>query len=102
MPKPKMSERNTSDPNTSNLDTPESTPAAEPIESSPAKSFKDIFSEYEQSHSRKSEAGNQRREGTVIAVTADFIILDIGFKTEGVLPLTAFPADKPPKAGDKV
>jgi small subunit ribosomal protein S1 len=102
-----MSEANTSDPNTSNPDAPESTPAAEPAESSPTESsptqsFKDIFSEYEQSHSRKSEAGNQRREGTVIAVTADSVVLDIGFKTEGVLPLTAFPADKPPKPGDKV
>ena len=97
-----MSEPNTSDPNTSNQDTPESTPAAEPTESSSTESFKDIFSEYEQSHSRKSEAGNQRREGTVIAVTADSIILDIGFKTEGVLPLSAFPAEKPPKPGDKV
>jgi len=92
-----MSEPNTSDPITSNPAAPESTPAPEPAES-----FKDIFSEYEQSHSRKSEAGNQRREGTVIAVTADSIILDIGFKTEGVLPLTAFPPDKPPKPGDKV
>jgi small subunit ribosomal protein S1 len=97
-----MSEPNTSDPNTSNPDAPESTPAPEPAESFPTESFKDIFSEYEQSHSRKSEAGNQRREGTVIAVTADSIILDIGFKTEGVLPLTAFPADKPPQPGDKV
>ncbi len=102
MSNPKMSEPNTSDPNTSNPDAPESTPAAESAESSPAESFKDIFSEYEQSHSRKSEAGNQRREGTVIAVTADSIILDIGFKTEGVLPLSAFPPDKPPKPGDKV
>jgi small subunit ribosomal protein S1 len=97
-----MSEPNTSDPNTSNPGAPESIPAPEPAESFPAESFKDIFSEYEQSHSRKSEAGNQRREGTVIAVTADSIILDIGFKTEGVLPLTAFPADKPPQPGDKV
>jgi small subunit ribosomal protein S1 len=71
--------------------------ATEPVES-----FKDIFSEYEQSHSRKKEPGAQGREGTVIAVTAESIILDIGFKTEGVLPLTAFPADKPPKPGDKL
>jgi small subunit ribosomal protein S1 len=87
----------TSDPNKSNPNAPESTSANEPAES-----FKDIFSEYEQSHSRKSEPGAQGREGTVIAVTADSIVLDIGFKTEGVLPLTAFPADKPPKPGDKV
>ncbi len=102
MSNPKMSEPNTSDPNTSNPDAPERRPAAEPTESFPTESFKDIFSEYEQSHSRKGEAGNQRREGTVIAATADSIILDIGFKTEGVLPLTAFPPDKPPQPGDKV
>jgi small subunit ribosomal protein S1 len=102
MSEPNTSDPNTSEANTSNHDTPDSTPAAEPTESSSTESFKDIFSEYEQSHSRKSEAGNQRREGTVITLTADSIILDIGFKTEGVLPLTAFPADKPPKPGDKV
>ena len=92
-----MSEPSTSNPNTSNSSTPEPTPASEPAES-----FKDIFSEYEQSHSRKKEPAAQGREGTVIAVTADSIVLDIGFKTEGVLPLTAFPADTPPKPGDKV
>ena len=65
-------------------------------------SFKELLSEYEQSHSRRGERPGQQREGTVIAVTADSIVLDIGFKTEGVLPLTAFPADKPPKPGDKI
>ncbi len=96
-PNPSMSDPNTPEPNTSGSGTPEPTPA-----NPPAESFKDIFSEYEQSHSRKREPGSQRREGTVIAVTADSIVLDIGFKTEGVLPLTAFPADKLPKPGDKV
>jgi small subunit ribosomal protein S1 len=91
-----------SDPNTSNPGTPESTPANEPAESFPTESFKDVFSEYEHSHPRKREPGAQGREGTVIAVTADSVVLDIGFKTEGVLPLTAFPADEPPKPGDKV
>src|SRR5271163_3355282 len=89
-----MSNPNTSEPNTS---TPEPAPVAEPVES-----FKDIFSEYEQSHSRKGESGPHRRDGIVIAVTADSVVLDIGFKTEGVLPLTAFPPDKPPKPGDKI
>jgi small subunit ribosomal protein S1 len=116
-----MSNLETSNPETSNTETsdlmpettvPEptpSTPAAseavsksEPAESFPAESFKDIFSAYEQAHSRKSEPGTPRREGTVITVTADSAVLDIGFKTEGVLPLTAFPANKPPKPGDKI
>lgn len=98
-----MSNSNTSDPNASGANLP-NTGATEPAsaESSPTESFKDIFSEYEQSHRRKAESGTQRREGTVVALTADSIILDIGFKTEGILPLTAFPADKPPKPGDKL
>jgi small subunit ribosomal protein S1 len=91
------SNSNTPDPDAPIADAPEPAPASEPAES-----FKDIFSQYEQSHSRKKEPGAQGREGTVITVTADSIVLDIGFKTEGVLPLTAFPADKPPQPGDKV
>lgn len=98
-----MSNSNISDPNTSGTNAA-NTSAAESLaaESSPTESFKDIFSEYEQSHRRKTESGSQRRDGTVIALTTDSVVLDIGFKTEGVLPLTAFPADKPPKAGDKL
>jgi small subunit ribosomal protein S1 len=92
--------------NSGNPDARNTTPAQESGESkaveSSTESFKDIFSEYEQSHPRKSEPGSQRREGTVVSLTADSVILDIGFKTEGVLPLTAFPADKPPKPGDRL
>jgi small subunit ribosomal protein S1 len=97
-----MTNPKTTNPNMSNPAAPGSSPASESAESFPTESFKDIFSEYEQRHSRKREPGAQGREGTVIAVTADSIVLDIGFKTEGVLPLTAFPADTPPKPGDKV
>ncbi len=102
-----MPESNTPDPTTTNPDATEPTSASKPTESStvqslPVESFKDAFSEYEQSHPRKREPGEQGREGTVIAMTADSVVLDIGYKTEGVLPLTAFPADKPPQPGDKV
>ena len=80
-----------------NPDAPESTPADEPVES-----FKDIFSEYEKSHARKPEPGAQRREGTVIALTPDSIILDIGFKSEGLLPLAELPSTPAVKPGDKM
>ena len=101
-----MPESNTPDPTTPNPDAPEPKSSTEPAESStaqslPVESFKDAFSEYEQSHPRKREPGEQGREGTVIAVTADSVVLDIGYKTEGVLPLTAFPADKLPQPGEK-
>jgi small subunit ribosomal protein S1 len=108
---PEKSNPETSDPSNSEATisptmsdaNPPNPSAPEPaVANEPAESFKDIFSEYEHSHSLKKEPGTQGREATVIAVTADSIILDIGYKTEGVLPLTAFPGGEPPKPGDKV
>jgi small subunit ribosomal protein S1 len=65
-------------------------------------SFDDILSQYEQSHSHKAAEG-KGREGTVIAVTADSVLLDIGFKTEGILPLAAFSGTgEMVKPGDKL
>ncbi len=62
-------------------------------------SFSDLLSQYDREHERKSEDGRKQLEGTVVSVTADSVYLDIGYKSEGVLPLTAFP--EPPKTGDK-
>jgi small subunit ribosomal protein S1 len=65
-------------------------------------SFDAIFSEYEQSHSRQAESGGKQIEGTVVAVSADSVYLDIGYKTEGVLPLAMFQsANEAVKLGDK-
>jgi len=80
-----------SDPNT-----PEIESSAETTES-----FKDVLKEYERDH-RKPEAGSGGREGTVIAVTSDSIVLDIGFKTEGILPLSAELNGQTVKPGDKL
>ncbi len=52
-------------------------------------SFGDLLSQFEQSHSRKTNDGGKQISGTVIAVSADLVFVDIGFKTEGVLPLAA-------------
>ena len=66
-------------------------------------SFKDILSEFEQSKSRKPEDVAKGREGIVIAVTVDSVLVDIGFKTEGILPLAAFRGTgESVKAGDKL
>jgi small subunit ribosomal protein S1 len=66
-------------------------------------SFGDIFKQYEKSHARKPEDASKGREATVITVTADTVILDIGFKSEGILPLSTFQNDpEAPKAGDKM
>jgi small subunit ribosomal protein S1 len=82
----------------SNPGSPESRPINETDES-----FKDILSQFEQSKSRKPAEAGQGREGTVIAVTVDSVLVDIGFKTEGILPLAAFQsAGQTAKAGDKL
>jgi small subunit ribosomal protein S1 len=68
----------------------------------PKESFQDILAQYEQSHSHKAEEGGKGREATVITLTADSVLLDIGFKTEGIIPLAALPAGLTVKPGDKL
>ncbi|MBZ5508891.1 MAG: 30S ribosomal protein S1 [Acidobacteriia bacterium] len=80
-------------------------PEAQPNNESaadPNESFKDILNQYEQSHSHKPEEGSKRIEATVVTLTADSILLDIGFKTEGILPLTALRPGETVKPGDKL
>jgi small subunit ribosomal protein S1 len=78
-------------------ETPEYQPSSETNES-----FQDILSEYEQSHSRKNADGSRQIIGTVVSVTAESVFLDIGYKTEGILPITLFQASgEPVKVGDK-
>jgi len=82
----------------SNPITPESYPVAESSES-----FEDILSQYEKTHSRKKEDGGKQLEGTVIAVSAESVFFDIGFKTEGIMPLALFQgAGEVVKPGDKM
>ena len=69
----------------------------------PDESFGDLLSQYEKGHSRKREDGNKQLEGTVIAVSAESVFLDIGFKSEGILPLAEFQnAGETVKPGDKL
>src|ERR1700682_3415720 len=69
----------------------------------PSESFDEILSQYEQSHSRKAEDGRKQIEGTVIAVSGESVLLDIGYKTEGILPLAGFQsAGETVKPGDKL
>ena len=82
----------------SDANTPEAQPTPEATES-----FADAFSQYEKSHSRKPEDASKAREGTVVAVTTDSVLVDIGFKSEGIFLLTEFQNDRePPKTGDKM
>jgi small subunit ribosomal protein S1 len=84
------------------LDRDESAGPDSQTNSEPVESFADILSQYEQT---SSHAGEERRgfNGTVVAVTAESVLVDIGFKTEGILPLADFTnAGETVKRGDQV
>jgi small subunit ribosomal protein S1 len=53
-------------------------------------SFGDILNQYEQAHSHKPESGGQGLEGTVVALTGDSVVFDIGMKMEGAIPAAEF------------
>ena len=86
-----------SDPLISSPEAPESAPSHESNES-----FKDVLSQFEQSHKRSAAGPDQGREGTVIAMNAEAVVLDIGYKTEGLLPLTECQGAHTVKVGDKL
>jgi small subunit ribosomal protein S1 len=62
---------------------------AEP-EPEPEESFADLLSAFERSHSHKADDGQKQLQGTVVSISADEVFLDIGYKTEGVLPRSSF------------
>src|ERR1700739_622491 len=82
------------EPVTSKTEIPETQPAVESTES-----FGEILSQFQKSHSHKTEDRRQL-EGTVISVTAEAVFFDIGYKSEGILPLTALQGETL-KPGDK-
>jgi len=68
--------------------------APEPSESQesqePEENFADLLSAFERSHSHKGQPGQRQLKGVVVSLSADQVFLDIGYKTEGVLPRSAF------------
>jgi small subunit ribosomal protein S1 len=73
-------------------------PVPAPVEATPApeepqESFGDLLRDFEKSHSHKAAPGTRQLQGTVVSLSADEVFLDIGYKTEGVLPRSAFPGN---------
>ncbi len=56
------------------------------VSSESPESFGNVLTQFERSHAVKRVEGS--REGTVVSIAADSVVIDIGFKTEGVLPLS--------------
>jgi len=72
---------------------PAPAPLPEPAAEEPAEDFGALLSAFEKSHSHKSASAPRQLQGTVISLSADQVFLDIGYKTEGVLPRSAFDND---------
>lgn len=90
-------------PNPSMLDQDRVTGPGSPTNAESGESFGEILSEFEQSHTHKAEEGGKGLEGTVIAVTGESVFLDIGYKTEGIMPLADFQnAGETVKRGDRI
>src|SRR5438445_2952205 len=81
-------------PVTSKAESPETPPVPENTES-----FGDILSQFQKSHSSKTE-GSRQLQATVIAGNAESVFFDIGYKSEGILPLAALQGETL-KPGDK-
>jgi len=86
------------------IDDPPATPDPAPIDEPPAapqESFADLLRDFERSHSHRAESKQLR--GVVVSSSADQVFLDIGYKTEGVLPRSAFENNaEGVKPGDEV
>ncbi|MGD0738297.1 MAG: S1 RNA-binding domain-containing protein [Terracidiphilus sp.] len=54
----------------------------------PAESFADMLSAFDREHTHRAKT--KQLEGTVVSLSADQVFLDIGYKTEGVLPRSDF------------
>jgi len=80
-----------------------SDPNTPEINNKSTESFGGLLDEYDRNRPRKKEESGNQIEATVIAVSADSVFLDIGYKTEGILPLAEFQAaGQIVKPGDKL
>jgi small subunit ribosomal protein S1 len=89
----------------SNTETPENDPnfKSNTESTETAESFDAILSQFERSHSRRSGEGGRQISGTVVTVSAEFVFVDIGYKTEGVLPVSLFENSRETvKPGDRL
>jgi small subunit ribosomal protein S1 len=85
-------------PGASNVNEPES----QPTQPETTESFSDALAQFEKSHVHKAPEGGKGLEGTVITVSSDAVYLDIGYKTEGILPIAEVRPGETLQPGDKL
>ena len=66
-------------------------------------SFGDLLSQFEKSRPARSQTGGRGLSGTVVRVSGESVLVDVGAKTEGLLPAAAFQKmGQPVQPGDKL
>jgi small subunit ribosomal protein S1 len=65
--------------------------AAEAEPEAPEESFSDAFAEFTKTHQRKADQGSKQIDAAVVSLDVESVYLDIGYKTEGILPRASFP-----------
>ncbi len=77
---------------------------AEPIaEAEQDEEFSSAYSEFQRTQAKRTGEQGRQMSGTVVARNAEFVFVDIGFKSEGVLPLSALASRREPvEIGDTV
>ena len=72
----------------------EETESSIPDTPEPSESFDKVLADYERANSRRtiSDDGSRNNQinGVVVSITSDAVLVDIGYKTEGTLPLSLF------------
>jgi small subunit ribosomal protein S1 len=66
------------------------TPLAEDTPEAPDESFSDLLADFEKSNTHETDGAGNQKSGTVVSLDAEAVYVDIGYKTEGILPRTAF------------
>lgn len=82
----------------SNPETPQ-TQSSPDVQNQSGESFDQLFAAYERAHKREPEEGGKQIEGVVVAVSPEQVFVDIGYKVEGVLPVSE---SEPLSPGDRV
>ena len=83
----------------------DSLPSPEPVDPAEEADFAALLREDDQHRANAVDrsGGSKQIDATVVAVSADAVYLDIGYKTEGILPLTTFSAnEKAVEPGDVI
>ena len=86
------------------MQTPTAVDREDDAKGSSEPSFGDILNQFEQEH-HAPQKGEGVRDGTVVSITPENIFLDIGMKTDGILPVAAARDEAgaiPVKVGDTI